>query len=233
MPIFERQSQSGDLLIGFEPTDLVMAGWTGRDEAALQEHIEELAEHGVAPPSKTPLFYRVDPTLLAGAVGEITVVGDKTSGEAEVVILSLPDGLWIGLGSDHTDRAFEAHSVQLSKQLCRKPMAETIWSYEEVIDHWDDLILRAHITENGERVLYQEGRLEALRRPEELMSAYRAERGENDEAPLPAGAALFCGTMPAIGGIRPAIRFEMELEDPVMQRSLRHEVLIETLPVIS
>ena len=231
MPIFERQSQSGDLLIGFEPTDLIIAGWTGRDEAVLQEHIEELAVHGVSAPSKTPLFYRVDPTLLAGAVDEITVVGGKTSGEAEAVILSMPDGLWIGLGSDHTDRAFEAHSVQLSKQLCRKPMAEGLWSYGEVIDHWDDLILRAHILEDGERVLYQEGGLDALRRPEELISAFLAERG-GDEAGLPAGVALFLGTIPAIGGIRAASRFEMELEDPVLGRSLRHDVMIDALPIV-
>ncbi len=233
MPIFERQSQSGEVLIGFEATDLVMAGWTGRDEAAVRHHIEELEALGVPPPSKTPLFYRVDPALLAGAVDEITVVGKETSGEAEVVLLSMPDGLWVGLGSDHTDRAFETHSVQLSKQLCRKPMAEALWRYDEVIDRWDDLILRAHIVEAGERVLYQEGTLAALRRPEELMAAYRAERGSEDDTPLPVGTALFTGTMPAIGGIRPSPRFEMELVDPVGARILRHEIAVETLSAVS
>lgn len=220
MPIFERHSDSGELLIAFEAVDLVMAGWTGRDEAAVRHHIEELQALGVAPPSKTPLFYRVDPALLAGAVEEIKVVGEETSGEAEAVILAMADGLWVGLGSDHTDRAFETHSVQLSKQLCRKPMAETLWCYDEVIDHWDELILRAHIVEQGERVLYQEGPVATLRHPEELMAAYREERAHPDEIPLPTGTALFCGTQPAIGGIRPATRFEMELEDPVRERSM-------------
>ncbi|MEZ5930512.1 MAG: DUF2848 domain-containing protein [Alphaproteobacteria bacterium] len=232
MPIFERQSQDGELLVPFDTTDLVMAGWTGRDEAAVRHHIEELEALGVAPPSKTPLFYRVDPALLAGAVDAISVVGETSSGEAEAVILSMQDGLWVGLGSDHTDRAFEAQSVQLSKQLCRKPMASTLWSYDEVIDHWDELMLRAHIVEDGERVLYQEGTLAELRPPEELMAAYKAERAFADDPPLPIGTALFCGTMPAIGGIRPSTRFEMALEDPVMSRSLRHEVAIETLPVV-
>lgn len=241
MPIFERQSQSGELLISFDAADLVMAGWTGRDEAAVRHHIEELEALGVPPPSKTPLFYRVDPALLVGAIDGIKVVGEATSGEAEAVILAMSDGLWVGLGSDHTDRAFEAHSVQLSKQLCRKPMAGTLWSYEEVIGHWDELILRAHIVENGERVLYQEGTLDALRHPEELMSAYRdvsdqpvdvTESGEM-ELPLPTGTALFCGTMPAIGGIRPSARFEMELEDPVLEKRLQHEITIETLAMVS
>ena len=233
MPIFERQSESGELLISFEASALVMAGWTGRDEAAVRHHIEELRALGVPPPSKTPLFYSVDPALLAGPVDEIKVVGEASSGEAEAVILAMSDGLWVGLGSDHTDRAFEAHSVQLSKQLCRKPMAETLWSYDEVIDHWDQLILRAHIVEDGERVLYQEGALGTLRHPENLMAAYRTELDHGEETPLPVGTALFCGTMPAIGGVRPADRFEMELIDPAAGRKISGVYETRTLPECS
>ena len=233
MPIFERQSQSGSLLISFEATDLVMAGWTGRDPAAVQHHIDELAALDVAPPSKTPLFYRVDPALLAGSVDEITVVGDSSGGEVEVVLLSMADGLWVGLGSDHTDRAFEAHSVQLSKQLCRKPMAETLWSFEEVIDHWDEMILRAHITEGGERVLYQEGCLSEIKRPEDLISAYLDERGSAIGDGLPLGTVIFCGALPAIGGIRPSTRFEMQLQDPVRDESIGHVVDIKSLPTVN
>lgn len=232
MPIFERHSQAGELLISFEAVDLVMAGWTGRDEAAVLHHIEELEALGVPPPSKTPLFYRVDPMLLAGAVDEIRVVGETTSGEAEAVLLAMSDGLWVGLGSDHTDRAFEAHSVQLSKQLCRKPMAETLWSYDEVIGHWDELILRAHVVENGERVLYQEGVLASVRRPEELIASYVDELDLPSDASLPEGTALFTGTTPAIGGIRPSVRFEMELEDPVAGRTMAKAYDIRTLPEI-
>lgn len=95
MPIFERQSQSGELLISFDAADLVMAGWTGRDEVAVHHHIEELEALGVRPPSKTPFFYRVDPALLVGAIEEIKVVGEATSGEAEAVILAMSDGLWV------------------------------------------------------------------------------------------------------------------------------------------
>lgn len=234
MPIFERQSETSDFLISFEAVDLVMAGWTGRDEAAVRHHIMELEALGIAPPSKTPLFYRVDPALLVAAPAEITVVGKSSSGEAEAVILAMADGLWVGLGSDHTDRAFEAHSVQLSKQLCRKPMAGTIWNYDEVIGHWDELILRAYIIENGERVLYQEGSLAALCHPRDLIAAYRAESGlQNDDMPLPEGTALFCGTLSAIGGIRPSASFEMELEDPIAARSLRHTVTLKELPSVS
>jgi hypothetical protein len=39
------------------------------------------------------------------------------------------------------------------------------------------------------------------------------------------------GTLAALGGIRPAQRFEIELEDPVLGRVLRHGYTVETLPV--
>jgi hypothetical protein len=44
---------------------------------------------------------------------------------------------------------------------------------------------------------------------------------------------MFCGTLGAIGGIRPASHFEMELEDPVLGRTLRHAYAINVLPVVS
>jgi hypothetical protein len=40
------------------PAMLIVAGWTGRDEAALRHHIEELAAIGVPRPSSVPVFYR-------------------------------------------------------------------------------------------------------------------------------------------------------------------------------
>jgi hypothetical protein len=43
---------------------------------------------------------------------------------------------------------------------------------------------------------------------------------------------MFCGAIGAIGGIRPAPRFEMELVDPVLGRSLRHAYDIEVLPFV-
>jgi len=47
-----------------EITSLVIAGWTGRDEAALKKHIRELEVLGVKPPKSTPVFYRVSASLL-------------------------------------------------------------------------------------------------------------------------------------------------------------------------
>ena len=198
-------------------SQLVIAGWTGRDESALRKHIRELEEIGVKPPRTTPIFYRVASLLLTNST-EIQVSGPDTSGEVEFVLISKPDGLWVTVGSDHTDRKAETIGVSLSKQLCEKPVAKDAWRYDEVKPHWEKLVLRSWA--DGE--LYQEGPVTAMRSPEDLFSKYKK---------LPVGWAMFCGTLAAKGGIRPARKFSMELEDPVLKRKLAHEYRIEVLPV--
>ena len=200
-----------------ECSNLVIAGWTGRDEAQLKKHIMELAEIGVKPPKTTPIFYRVANTLISHAPS-IQVSGTDTSGEVEFVLLSKPDGMWVTVGSDHTDRKAETIGVSLSKQLCEKPVAKEAWKYDEVKPHWDKLMLRSW----ADGKLYQEGPVTAMRSPEDLLSRY---------GKLPAGWAMFCGTLAAKGGIRPADVFRMELEDPVRKKKLTHEYRIHVLPV--
>ena len=197
--------------------ELVIAGWTGRDEAALRKHIKELEEIGVKPPKTTPIFYRVSANLLTMGASEIQVSGPDTSGEVEFVLLAKPDGLWVTVGSDHTDRKAETIGVSLSKQLCAKPIAKDAWHYDEVKPHWEKLVLRAWA--DGE--LYQEGAVTAMRSPEDLMGRY----------PLKPGWAMFCGTLAAKGGIRPANVFRIELEDPLRKRKLVHEYRIDVLPI--
>jgi Protein of unknown function (DUF2848) len=204
---------------------LIVAGWTGRDTAALEHHIEELAKIGVPRPSSVPVFYRTSVNGLT-QTGRLEVLGPDTSAEVEPVLFGFEDGMWLGLGSDHTDRKAEAMGIALSKQLCGKPVGAHLWRYAEVADHWDRLTVRSWATIGGKRVLYQEGALAGMRTPEDLLQRY----GVKTLAP---GAAMFCGTVGAIGGIRPAARFEMELEDPVRKRKLSHGYDIIALPVVS
>jgi hypothetical protein len=203
---------------------LVMAGWAGRNTAAVEAHIRELEELGTPRPSRTPIFYRVAAALLT--VGDrIQVVGNETSGEVELVLASLDDGMWVGLGSDHTDRALERSNVALSKQLCAKVAAPELWRFADVAQHWDRLILRSWAHRAGGRELYQEGTAAALLPAERLLELYKESEGG-----LPARGAMFGGTIATVHAIAPADSFEMELEDPVLQRRLRHHYHIETLP---
>ncbi|WP_203074536.1 DUF2848 domain-containing protein [Falsiroseomonas ponticola] len=226
MLTFDRISATGTDRVAVEVSTLVIAGWAGRDEAAVRHHIEELAAIGVPPPSSVPVYYRAAAANLTQAP-VLEVLGPDSSGEVEPVLLSLADGLWLGLGSDHTDRKAEAAGIALSKQLCGKPVGTTLWRFEEVEGHWDALEMRATATIDGVEVPYQQGSLAALRHPRDLLA-----RRPGGPA-LPPGSLMFCGTLGAIGGIRPATRFAMELNDPVLRRRIRHAYDIQALPVIS
>ena len=202
---------------------LVIAGWAGRNEDAIRHHIEELAAIGVPRPSSVPVFYRVAAANLTQA-SAVEVLGPDSSGEVEPVVVPLADGLWVGIGSDHTDRKAETVGIALSKQLCPKPIGRALWALAEIEGHWDEIVMRAHAVIDGERVLYQEGTLAGLRTPTDLIARYGG---------LPEGSLMFGGTLGAIGGIRPSTRFEMELEDPVLRRTLRHAYSVHVLPVVS
>jgi Protein of unknown function (DUF2848) len=201
----------------------VIAGWTGRNVEALEKHIHELEALGVKRPKSTPIFYRVAADLLTNA-GAIEVLGDHSSGEVEFVLLSLADGLWVAVGSDHTDRKAEAIGVSLSKQMCAKPISAKAWRADDVLPHWERLVLRSYAKRNGKRSLYQEGSVATMRTPDDLIKRYTG------AGSLPVGTAMFCGTLAVHGEIGPAERFEMELEDPVLGRELTHAYDIKTLP---
>jgi hypothetical protein len=208
------------------PAKLVVAGWTGRDAAAVAHHIEELKALGVSPPSRTPIFYLGSVSRVTCA-GAIEVLGGDTSGEAEFVLLQHKGALWVGIGSDHTDRKLETYGVAASKQICDKPIGMEFWRYDAVAPHWDQLQLRAYATIGGKRELYQDGPVSRMLSPASLLSLY-AEDGS-----LPDGTLMFCGTLAAIGGIRPADRFECELIDPVLQRTISCGYDITVLPTVS
>jgi hypothetical protein len=203
--------------------NLVIAGWTGRNVAALEAHIKELEAIGVKRPKTVPIFYRVAYSLLTTAPS-MEVMADQSSGEVEFVLFALDDGLWLGLGSDHTDRKAETVGVTLSKQMCAKPVGATLWRYDDVKPHWDKLVLRAFVPDGGKRRLYQEGPVTNMRPPEELIKLYT---GGDKLAP---GTAMFCGTFAVHGGISYSGTFDMELEDPVLGRKLTHGYKIVSLP---
>jgi hypothetical protein len=221
---FERHSRIGSERVGFQPANLIIAGWTGRDDVALRHHIEELAAIGVPRPSSVPVFYRNSVTNLTQA-DVIDVLGEDTSGEVEPVLITTEDGIWLGLGSDHTDRKAETMGIALSKQLCAKPISYTLWRLDDVTDHWDSLQLKSFATIEGERVLYQDGTLKMIRTPSDLIACYQGN--------LAPGTIMYCGTFGAIGGIRPGTRFEMELQDPVLERTMTHAYDIRILPIVS
>ena len=217
-------SRSGPLRREVVVNDAVIAGWTGRDAIAVEKHIKELEALGVKRPATTPIFYRVAAARLT-TNDTIEAVGDSSGGEVEFVLLQDAGRLWVGAGSDHTDREVEKYGVTVSKQLCDKPIASVFWSYEEVAPHWDELILRAHVIEGGKSALYQEGAVTAMMHPQALLE-------KHSSTSLRDGTLLFGGTLAAHGGVRPTSEFSFELEDPVLGRKIAHRYRVRILPIL-
>lgn len=205
-------------------THVVIAGWAGRDKAKVEEHIAELERAGIPRPETTPAFYRVGANLLTHQP-EIQVSATTSSGEVEAIIFHGTDGQWVGLGSDQTDRQLEATSVALSKQVCPKPVARSLWRLADVENHWDELQLRSYRFDAGERSLYQEGSLAENMHPAELIDLYE-ELGDR----FGVGSVMFCGTLPARSEIRFAEKFEIEISDPVLGRHISHAYEVVALP---
>ncbi|RJF68760.1 DUF2848 domain-containing protein [Rhodopseudomonas palustris] len=205
--------------------DLIIAGWTGRDPVARDKHIKELEELGIAPPASTPIYYRVAAARLTTRTA-IEVSDENSSGEVEFVLIRSGGKLYVGVGSDHTDRKVETYNITVSKQMCDKPVAPLLWAFDDVAAHWDQLVLRSWATIGGERVLYQEGTLSGMLPPMELIER------EFGKAGMPDGAAMLGGTFAAKGGIRPATHFDYELSDPVLNRSISSGYDVRTLPVL-
>ena len=141
------------------------------------------------------------------------------------MIVAVHGQLCLTVGSDHTDRKAETQGIALSKQLCAKQLGRDLWPLDDVAGHWDQLKLRSFATIEGKRMAYQDGTLSGMRPPADLIARYGSALVPN--------AVMYCGTLGAIGGIRPATRFEMELEDPVLGRTLKSAYDVNVLPVVS
>ncbi len=186
------------------------AGYTGRNRAAIDAHIRELEEHGIARPRRVPSCFPLLPRLLVAGASRVDVYGHSTSGEIEPVLV-LQDGrpAYVAVGSDHTDRELERHSIPHSKQACPKVISREVWAFESVADRWDDLTLASW--SDGE--LYQSARLEAMLPVDQLIATVPAQRRSGQ-------VVLFCGTVALFGPLRFGAHFNGSLGDPVTGKSL-------------
>ena len=207
-------------------TKAIVAGWTSSDREAVEKHIRELEELGVKRPDRTPCYYPVSASRLITDTS-IEVIGSDSSGEVEFVMLMHEGELWLGTGSDHTDRKVEAYDVIVSKQLCDKPVATTLWRFADIESHWDKLVMKSYIIKDAERILYQEGPVTAMLHPLELIRQYE----EVSSCSFSDNYLMYGGTFPAIGGIQMSPSFEYEIVDPVLERKISHKYDIETIDI--
>ena len=197
----------------FAPHALIIAGFTGRSRAKVQEHIDEMRTHGVPIPDSVPTFYPVPPSL-ATTERSIDVATAETSGEVEPVLIARGDDWYITLGSDHTARDVEKTDIAQSKAACPKILCTSVWRNADLKPHWDRLTLRSWAIADGARVPYQQGTCADIVPLDELVRRLRERKPD-----LPRDFIMCMGTLPLIPGkFIYASRYEFELEDPVLAR---------------
>jgi hypothetical protein len=210
--------------IGMVVENIFNGGYAGRNQQHVREHIEELAKLGVPVPTTTPTLYPLANYNLTIAK-RIQVQNAETSGEIEYVLLRQANVTYVTVGSDHTDRELENFSVAKSKQACPNVIPRQVWLYEEVKDHWEQIQLKCWVTKDGKRSLYQEATVGALMSPEEWQPTFKKLGIDNLN-----NSVFFSGTINTVGKqLIYADSYELEMNDPVLKRTLRHEYSVSRL----
>jgi len=178
-------------------------------------HQEEVAKAGVgiAFDIPAPRVYPISPRNLVSDA-EVFVHNSETSGEVEIVLLRDGAELLIGVGSDHTDRRLERHSIVWSKQAYPNVVARRFWPMSDIRDHWDNLVLESWVDGRS----YQHVGVDIFLHPDDLLSELNAR-----VAALPARFILFSGTYVSVDkALGFGRQWRFRLSDPTLGRSIGH-----------
>lgn len=220
----------GSTQIMLKTRSLIVAGYTGRDEEAVREHIEELAAIGIPPPPQVPMLYDLDPDLLTS--DKVVEVGPGLiSGEIEPVLIRHQVRWYLGVGSDLTDRGLEREDVKISKAACPKPLGRNVLPLPEDVttggfdDVWDQIQAVSYL--DGEP--YQKGSLASLRPPSDLIPRVVEEIGSSRH--VEEDIIVFAGTLPLIGGeFRAGTAWEARLTLPEGPPLIHQHEIIRPIP---
>lgn len=199
------------------------AGYAGVDQDKVQEHIDELSKLGVATPTTIPTLYPVS-NQLATYADTFQVQHHETSGEIEYVLIWSNDEMYVTVGSDHTDRKLETFSVPMSKQACPNILAQDVWKFEDVADHWSQIELTCWIKSDGKEELYQKGNCGDLMSPQALIENFKQMNIDQN------GNIFYSGTIGTVGSsLAYGDEYVIEMKDPVLDRVITHHYRLEYL----
>lgn len=206
----------------FELTRMYNLGSATRDAGVAVHHQEEVAAVGVkiAFDIPAPRIYPIAPYALT-TTDVVQVHGERTSGEVEIVLVVADGEVFVGVGSDHTDRDLERVSIVYSKQTCPNVLAPRLWRLSDVADHWDDCILESWVDDKP----YQRTPTGTFLSPKDLLETLR-ERANPPESNF----VLYAGTIVALDGqLAYGSKWSFRLHDPVLGREISHTYRLESL----
>jgi len=213
-----------------------------RDVGATEKWVEEMRSNGYQVHGAAGICFKS--RYLITNEDAIEVQGPHTSGEVEFVVMRHEGAFYVSVGSDHNDRSLgdlwtamlgKVYDTAKTKQMVPAVVGRDAWLYDEVRDHWDEIVLKSFVTISNQRIPYQEFRLGDL-----LDLEYYLNRASWVEE---AGSILFGGT----GGILSAVPehvyhgqatvegvsfpsdFQFEMVDPVLDRTISHEYSVVSL----
>ena len=215
---------------------------SSRDIDATKQYISDIKKtgykmHGPAGIAFKSRYLLTNETL-------IEVQGPQTSGEAEFVIFTYNDSLYVSVGSDHNDRSLgviwtemlgKVDDTAKSKQMVPAVIAGKAWLYDEIKEHWDKIIVSSKVTFSGKLVLYQQYELSQLLNVEHYL--------DNEKWVLEEGSVLLGGSGPLVDPIPEKVYkgqkhledvefpndFHFEIFDPILNRSISHSYEVISL----
>lgn len=191
-------------------------GSAARSPDSALPHQREVAEIGVriafdVPP---PRIYPVSPQTVT-TEHAVYVLNDETSGEVEFCVLVDGDEVFVGVGSDHTDRLLERTSIPWSKEVCPNVLAPTMWRWPQVREHWDECLLESRL----DGALYQSSTVGVFLRPEDMIELIRMRAGAGSGPFL-----IYSGAYASIDTtMRYGVRWDLTLTDTTLRRTITHQ----------
>jgi hypothetical protein len=201
-------------------------GFTVRDSAKMDRHMEEVEKIGITrpDPGRPPIIFPISAwaTIFDD---ECQVQYPRTSGEVEIVTIDNGGDILVTVGSDHTDRKLEIVSIPWSKQVAPNVVAPVAWRWEDVADHWDEITMECWVIDGGERVRYQHAGVNEFWTPIEMRDSIRGRINEHDGA-----LVLFSGTVVTDDERFRYVRdWTIEMDDPVLGRRIEHTYRVTVL----
>ena len=209
--------------------------YASRDVEATEGNLGEIRSRGYLVHEAAGICFRS--RYLLTTEDAIEVQGPQTSGEVEFVAVRHGGNLYVSVGSDHNDRSVEELSTTMlgkiydtakSKQMVPAVMARDAWPYDDVKEHWDEIVIKSAVTMSGRRIPYQEAKLETLLDLEYYLSRdawFRADGsvllGGSGGMSTDLPKDLYQGQATQEGVTFPA-DFQFEMIDPVLGRTISH-----------
>ena len=167
----------------------------------------------------------------------IEVQGPHTSGEIEFIVFTYLNQLFVSVGSDHNDRSIDQMWTPLlgkiqdtakTKQMVPAVVGRDAWPYDDVKEHWDDIVLKSMVSVSGNLVTYQEFALAELLGIEHYINNHSWIKDEGSfllggSGPilLSASSEMYTGQS-NLEGIMFPTDFYFEMIDPVLDRTISH-----------